>query len=158
MGSGGAAPERLIRSATPDDLPAMATVWLSSALTAYADIFPADAPKPTEQQLQATLTGARCLVAMDAGDIVGIVQAEDGWLRHLYVAPSHWHRGIGAALHDAAVNALRADRSRTASLWVLEKNATARAMYERRGWRQVDRINPVYPPAGIVDVGYDLTL
>ena len=136
----------------------MAAVWLSSALTAYADIFPADAPKPTHEQLQTNLTGARCFVAIDDGDMVGIVQAESGWLKHLYVAPSHWQRGIGAALHDAALDALRADGSPTASLWVLEKNATARAMYERRGWRQVDRINPVYPPAGIVDVGYDLHL
>jgi GNAT superfamily N-acetyltransferase len=136
----------------------MAAVWLSSALTAYADIFPSDAPKPTVEQLQATLTGARCLVAIDDGDIVGIVQAEAGWLKHLYVAPSHWKRGIGAALHDAAVDALRADGSTRASLWVLQQNDLARTMYERRGWRLVDRINHVYPPAGIYDVGYDLVL
>lgn len=144
----------MIRPATPDDVDAMAGVWLRSALTAYAGIFPPDAPKPTHAELRAVLDGKRCYVAVDSGDVVGVVEATDGWLKHLYVCPSRWRHGTGTALHDAALDALRADGCRQASLWVLEKNATARAMYERRGWTLIDQTRPVYEPAAIVDVRY----
>ena len=136
----------------------MASVWLSSALTAYADIFPPDAPKPTHASLCESLRGGRSLVAVADEDIVGLVQADDGWLSHLYVDPTHWGKGAGSALHDAALELLRADDAKQASLWVLEKNASARAMYERRGWALTDETRPVYEPAAIVDVRYSLTL
>jgi GNAT superfamily N-acetyltransferase len=44
-------------------------------------------------------------------------------------------RGIGQALHDAAVVALRdAGHART-ELWVIAANERARAFYERNGWK-----------------------
>jgi ribosomal protein S18 acetylase RimI-like enzyme len=153
----------LIRAATADDVDAMAAVWLRSALTAYAGIFPEDAPKPTHEQLVEVLTGGDCLVAIGGdgvgGGVVGLVQAEDGWLSHLYVDPDHWGRRIGTALHDAAVERLRADGGGgVARLWVLRENKLARAMYERRGWTLTDEVRPVYAPAGVDDVQYRLDL
>jgi GNAT superfamily N-acetyltransferase len=130
----------------------MAAVWLRSALTAYADIFPADAPKPTHESLVASLGRAQGLVAVEDGEIVGLVEVAGTWLQHLYVDPPHWGRGIGSQLHDAAV--ARGARE----LWVLRDNATARRMYERRGWSLTGRVRPVYEPAGIDDVGYALGL
>ncbi|MBA3653421.1 MAG: GNAT family N-acetyltransferase [Actinobacteria bacterium] len=148
----------LIRRATAEDTDAMAKVWLASALTAYADIFPADAPKPTMAALVASLGGAGGFVAVVDGEVVGLVQADDGWLSHLYVRPDHWGGGIGGQLHGAALDHLRDVGCDRASLWVLRDNTPARAMYERRGWVLTDRVRPVYAPAGIDDVGYDRDL
>jgi GNAT superfamily N-acetyltransferase len=144
---------RVIRAATADDVPAMAAVWLDSALTAYADIFPPEAPKPTLDSLVAALSGGvRGFVAENDEGIVGLVQVHDDWLTHLYVRPAAWGRGLGRALHDAGV-------ARGANqLWVLEHNARARAMYERWGWRLSDETRPVYEPGAILDVRYELTL
>jgi GNAT superfamily N-acetyltransferase len=129
----------------------MAAVWLDSALTAYADIFPAEAPKPTLDSLVDALSGdVPGFVAQDDDDIVGLVQVHGDWLAHLYVRPAVWGRGVGRALHDAAV------AGGGTQLWVLEHNTRARAMYERWGWRLTDEVRPVYAPAGIVDVRYEL--
>ncbi|HZN15694.1 MAG TPA: GNAT family N-acetyltransferase, partial [Acidimicrobiales bacterium] len=86
----------------------MAEVWRRSAFTAYADIFPADAPEPTLESMIEQLEPADSLVAVDDTRIVGLVHPHDGWLTHLYVDPTHWGRGIGARLHDAALDQLRA--------------------------------------------------
>ena len=142
----------MIRPATGDDVDAMAAVWLRSALTAYASIFPPDAPKPTHASLVDALAGNGGFVYEAGADIAGLVQVVDGdWLSHLYVDPDHWGAGIGAALHDVAV------ASGARNLWVLRANTRARAMYERRGWRLTDRVRPVYEPAGVEDVGYELS-
>ena len=124
---------------------------MRSALTAYAHIFPPDAPKPTIDDMVGALTGNDGFVFEDEGRIVGLVQVLEGdYLARLYVDPSHWRRGIAAQLHDAAVAA------GARHLWVLRRNTIARAMYERRGWRENDRTRPVYAPANIEDVGYSL--
>src|SRR5690348_14688902 len=94
----------LIRPATADDVDAMAAVWLRSALTAYAGIFPADAPKPTHASLVDALGDRSGFVAAVDDGIVGVVQVHDGWLLHLYVDPDHWGAGVGSALHDVAVD------------------------------------------------------
>ncbi len=147
-----------IRDATAADLDAMAAVWLRSALTAYADIFPPEAPKPTIESLVEALRGAQCLVAVDRSAVIGLVQASDGWLSHLYVDPEYWRRGVGARLHDAALDRLRELGYEGASLWVLRENTLARAMYERRGWVLTEAVRPVYAPSGVEDVNYILTL
>jgi ribosomal protein S18 acetylase RimI-like enzyme len=52
----------------------------------------------------------------------------------IYVDPDHQGRGAGRALMDAAVAALQAGGVTEVRLWVLEKNAPARAFYERCGY------------------------
>jgi GNAT superfamily N-acetyltransferase len=148
----------VIRRAGADDVEAMAAVWMRSAFTAYVDIFPAEAPKPTLDDLMSELDHATCLVAVDGTAIVGLVQARDAWLSHLYVDPPQWHRGVGAMLHDAAVEELRRQGHARASLWVLRENKVARAMYERRGWMLTDVTRPVYAAGGVDDVNYVLEL
>jgi GNAT superfamily N-acetyltransferase len=136
----------------------MAGVWLRSALTAYADIFPTDAPKPTVESLAAVLSRGPSLVAVDGATVVGLVQGNGGWVSHLYVDPDRWRTGIGVQLHDAAIARIRGEGHATARLWVLRDNALARAMYERRGWKLTAVERAVYAPAGIFDVNYRLDL
>lgn len=59
-----------------------------------------------------------------------------GWgkLLALYVDEELAGRGAGPALHDAALEALRAAGHHDALLWVLANNARACAFYARRGW------------------------
>jgi ribosomal protein S18 acetylase RimI-like enzyme len=110
-------------------------------------------------------SGTTGLVACVDDVIVGMALAgsddsdpSTGYLSRVYVDPDHQGRGIGSALHDASIRSLGERGFGRATLWVLERNARARAWYERLGWQQTADRKPVYPPAGIDDVRYRLTL
>lgn len=83
---------------------------------------------------------------------------ELGHLSRLYVAPSHWGRGIGRLLYERAIDHIRDAGYRDITLWVLEANDRARRWYERLGWWMTSARKPVYAPAGIDDVGYRIGL
>lgn len=153
-----------IRPATPDDVEALAAVELHTALTAYASIFPPDAPTPTHDEFatrwRARLArpGTGIFVAEIAGDVVGLVMADPapesdpdphrhGNLRALYVDPKLWGQGIGRRLHDTACEYLRISRPQlqVISLWVMEKNTQARTRYESWGWQQTPDTQEIHP-------------
>jgi ribosomal protein S18 acetylase RimI-like enzyme len=62
------------------------------------------------------------------------------------------------ALHDAALEQLRADGYERCHLWVLEDNPRARRFYERMGWRLNDRTRVVEYPPHPIDVSYSIEL
>jgi GNAT superfamily N-acetyltransferase len=146
-----------IRLAEAEDTVAMGSVWLRAALVGYEGIFPPEAPMPSVEAVADDWRAAierpwgrgAYFVACEAGfdrTVVGTVAAlpdpdegSRGHLQALYVDPGHWGRGIGRALHDAALDHLRGSGFRVAVLWVLEANHRARAMYERWGWRAAPR-------------------
>jgi GNAT superfamily N-acetyltransferase len=66
--------------------------------------------------------------------------------------------GVADALHDDAVEALRAGGVSTGRLWVLEHNARARRFYERHGWRADGTTRVVPFPPHPTDVGYSRSL
>ena len=84
-------------------------------------------------------------VAEDDGAVVGYASAGagrdedaaagDGELYALYVAPDRWRQGTGRRLHDAAVDGMRAEGLRRATLWLLAGNDRGRAFCEALGWR-----------------------
>jgi GNAT superfamily N-acetyltransferase len=86
----------------------------------------------------------RLLVAGRPGEVHGMVDtgptrdadgsAGTGELRSLYLDPTVLGRGLGSALHAAALDLLVAGGFTEATLWVVEGNAPARAFYEARGW------------------------
>lgn len=139
-----------IRRATVDDAPGIADVHHRSAMAAYSDIFPPEAPAPTRDRLDelwhqwldpADDLERRGFVAELEGESVGVVMTgrdsldrSTGHLARMYVAPERWGQGIGRALYDVAVDRLSAVGHRRASLWVLEDNHRARSWYERLGW------------------------
>jgi GNAT superfamily N-acetyltransferase len=73
-------------------------------------------------------------VAERNGEIVGVATRGGSELRSLYVVPEAWGSGAASALMDAALDAIRADGSAEALLWVVEANPRARRFYEREGW------------------------
>jgi GNAT superfamily N-acetyltransferase len=59
----------------------------------------------------------------------------EGELGEIYALPEAWGKGIGHALMEACLGALRERGYADAILWVLGDNPRARAFYEREGWR-----------------------
>jgi GNAT superfamily N-acetyltransferase len=160
-----------LRRASERDAEAIAAVHCESALLAYRNIFPPDAPKPTPSSLLdewrqlCALEASEVFVAVEGEDIVGVgalVQDADlpaGLvLKRLYVAPTRWGSGIGASLHDRLLVEAIARGATTINLWVLERNVRARAMYERWGWeyRPGPQLGNGFPE--IVDVLYERDL
>ncbi len=159
-----------IRPGRPSDAEALARVHRDSALAAYRDIFPGDAPKPTVAGLTAawrevlTDDDGAVLVATGHGRPVGGValtrsttNPDRFLLGRLYVDPDRWGQGLGAALYDAALELARSVGATVLELWVLEENRRARAMYERRGWVLVPG-RTLRHPDGPMEVGYELVL
>jgi ribosomal protein S18 acetylase RimI-like enzyme len=98
----------------------------------------------------------RCTILAEHGGLVGfahtILDEDPRWgalLDNLHVAGSHQRRGIGSRLLALTARAVveRSERS-ALYLWVLEQNLEARAFYQARGGKCVER-NPVSPPGGI---------
>lgn len=88
----------------------------------------------------------RCtkLVAVDGEDVVGFVGVDDDYIGWLYVAPSHYRRGIGRALLQAGVSLTQGP----ASTVVLAGNLRAIELYRSEGFRLVRRFesdNAGYP-------------
>lgn len=162
-----------VRAAVPADVPDLARVQLSAALTGFAHIFPESVPKPTQPELEdewgPLVTDANrtvLAVVVDAELIACVVFGEyptlapPGWghLAKLYVAPEAWGQGIGSRLHDLAVEQLSAAGYQNLWLWVLEGNDRARAMYERRGWTARSERRTDWPGSDVYEMGYELRL
>jgi ribosomal protein S18 acetylase RimI-like enzyme len=79
-------------------------------------------------------------VARDEGQVVGAVltgtDGRRGYLQHLAVAPSHRGQGLGRALAERAVEALRALGIAKCHLTVRQENAQARAFWAHVGWSE----------------------
>jgi GNAT superfamily N-acetyltransferase len=54
----------------------------------------------------------------------------------VYVRPDTWGAGAGRALMAAALEALRGQGFRDATLWVLRDNPRARRFYAAAGWAE----------------------
>ncbi|MEA2003258.1 MAG: GNAT family N-acetyltransferase [Actinomycetota bacterium] len=159
-----------IRPATEFDLDEIAGIHCAAALTAFANIFPPTAPKPTPTSLRprwqrliddpaatvlvAETNGVDGCVALRPESAVPSGTLLDG----LYVHPRNWGAGIGIALHDAIVDVATEQVATAINLWVLEDNSRARAMYERRGWKLVPGRKLANEPETVIDVLYQLTI
>lgn len=152
-----------LRRVRPEDVGAVAALQLATALEAYADVFPAHAPKPTVDQMaerwsEIVGVGLGWLAEVD-GEIAGIAalmpEGAGAHLEAVYVNPRHWSHGIGSALVDAAEAEAVRRPWLPLRLWVLEANHPARRWYENRGWRpEPGRRRTVW--GDIDDIGYEL--
>jgi RimJ/RimL family protein N-acetyltransferase len=158
--AGPRAPE--VRPATIADALAIATIHVRAWQGAYRGLLPQaylDDLDPDrrraewEASLAATLWPSRGTLVLceDAaagtgGGIVGFAgisptrdtdedPASVGELQTLYLDPRHWRRGGGTTLLTAARDHLATAGFTTATAWVLETNAKARAFYEHHHWR-----------------------
>jgi GNAT superfamily N-acetyltransferase len=144
-----------LRPGGPDDAETLFAIHRESVLVAYTQIFPPDRYAFPEAEMRRhwveRLSDAEVSTMIAESETVttGFAVVSPGWLESMFVLPRDWGRGVGSALHDKAVELLRA-KGAGGRLWVLEQNEQARGFYERRGWRhdgERQRSNyPPYPP------------
>lgn len=124
-----------IRSAMPEDTPALAKIYTESRRAAFhwecPDRFhPADFAPDTEGELLFLAEDARC-------QVLGFVSVwEPGsFIHHLFVTPSHQGRGIGRAL----LRHLQARFRSPLHLKCVDANVTALQFYKKVGWRELSK-------------------
>ena len=128
----------LIRTATPDDVPALRALDLASAFGA----------RWTDAHYQSFFVRADSLkhlvlVAEQQGSVIAYLAASGvgpEWeLENIVVAPDLLRRGIARALLEELCERLGRERVERLHLEVRESNAAARALYARLGFTEQNR-------------------
>jgi len=150
----------VIRRARGDESATLLRIQREAGIAAFSHVFPQDRFPFPDDEVHENWKHAladpdvEVYVAEIDGEPVASVSVGRGFLRTLYVLPEHQERGIGAALHDHALDRLRALGMDEAKLWTLEENHAARRFYERRGWTLNGETREVEFPPYPLDVGY----
>lgn len=150
---------RLVR-ATAQDVERCFGIARSAALAGFRDVFPPERHDFPADAIRADWAAAladpdaETYLAVERDEALGVVSVGGGVLQTLYVLPGSWGRGIGSALHDHALERLRAAGVREARVWTLRENGRARAFYEHRGWILTGRTRVVPFPPHPLDVEY----
>lgn len=143
-----------VRSANPEDAPAIAKIHVETWQSAYRGQIPDEyldslsIEKRSEgwrKQLSEDKPGIYHYVAEVEGAVAGWAVAgksrdDDatpgvGELHAIYVHPQFAGKGVGGVIMDQAIADLKADGYKTATLWVLETNEPTRKFYEHKGWQ-----------------------
>jgi ribosomal protein S18 acetylase RimI-like enzyme len=123
-----------LRLGAPSDALAIAELFMTSRRDALSYLPDLHTEDDTRHHF-ADVVMKRCAVwlAHDRGRVVGFMawNAESGHLDHLYLLPGHYRRGIGSQLLDKA----KALSGGKILLYAFQRNARARAFYERHGFR-----------------------
>jgi GNAT superfamily N-acetyltransferase len=153
-----------LRPARGDEADTLLAVQREAAVDAFAHVYPPELypfPDDAIRQVWADALAdpeVDVYVAECEGVVAGAVSVGKGYLSTLYVLPSYQGRGVGSALHDLALEQLRARGVREARLWTLEGNASGRRFYERRGWALTGETRVVPYPPNPLDVQYEKRL
>lgn len=126
----------MIRPARPEDAGAVAALELRARRWALGDrAEAASLPDPAEREAAWSGAAADGAWVHDGGDrLYGVARIAGDELTDLSVEPAAQGNGIGGALHDHAVGALRAAGCARAVVWVLVADGHAREFLGRRGW------------------------
>jgi GNAT superfamily N-acetyltransferase/chorismate mutase len=126
-----------LRLAGPDDLPAVAELYLEARRAAVPLMPPGVHPDDDVRRWVGSwdLATRDVWLAESDGSIVGFATVTPAWLESLYVAPAAQRHGVGSALLDVA----KAQRPDGFGLWVFESNVPARAFYTRHGLVELER-------------------
>ncbi len=124
-----------IRTMTMDDYDQVMALWL---VTEGMGMRPADERQHMARYLQRNPNLS--FVAQDGEHVVGAVlgghDGRRGYLQHLAVARTHRKQGLGRALVQHVLDALRQENINKCHLFVLNSNLPAVAFWEAIGWFQ----------------------
>ncbi len=138
----------MLRPAVPEDASRLAEIQIFAKRTAFRPIFQNDFVSFQEMQVLDLALFYRDEPGALEGVFVyddGIVKAMTKWekggadsrcweLKEVYVDPFFQHQGIGAFILEEFLKEAAQAGIRRATLWVLEKNEPARALYSRYGF------------------------
>lgn len=86
-----------------------------------------------------------CFVAEEGGELAGVILAghdgRRGFIHHMAVAEAYRRRGVGAALAERALEALRAEGIHKVALLAFKRNEAGNAFWERMGFTVRDDLN-----------------
>ncbi len=126
-----------LRPAAPDDLPAIADLYLRVREATVPSMPP---QVHTVEEVHAYVGGwdlgkRDVWLAEVDGTPAAFMVVEGDWLNSLYVLPSHAGQGVGSALLEVA----KSLRPAGFCLWVFESNEDARDFYRHRGLVELER-------------------
>ncbi|MDR3173261.1 MAG: GNAT family N-acetyltransferase [Treponema sp.] len=123
-----------IRNMTIDDYDAVHALWIAAPGMGLNDLD--DSREGIEKYLKRN--PGTCFVAEEGGLILGVIlsghDGRRGYIHHTAVAALYRHRGIGKALLDAALGALRREGIHKAALVAFADNAAGNAFWEKNGF------------------------
>lgn len=136
-------PQIRIREMTIDDYDEVLALWQSVEGVALG---PSDSRQSTARYLQHN--PHMSFVAFDGQTLLGAIlcgtDGRNGWLRHLAVRESCRKQGVGKALVDNCLAALKAAEIPWCNIFVFADNASGLAFWRKMGWRFMDkRIRPM---------------
>lgn len=83
-----------------------------------------------------------CFVSLDNDMLIGVIisghDGRRGYVYHTVVHPDYRKRGVGTALVDAAMKALKTEGITRVCLNVMERNETGKQFWMNRGWEKKD--------------------
>lgn len=124
-----------MRQAEPRDAQAIAEVHMAARCDAMPYLPEVHTDEETRTWVAEVVLSAQTVwVAEMAGQVVGVAAFADGILEQLYILPGHQGTGIGSRL----LAIVKASNPDGLSLWTFQRNRSARAFYERRGFVAVE--------------------
>ena len=123
-----------IRPMHPEDYDAVYALWMSSPNMGFNHLD--DSREGVERFLRRN--PGTCFVACAGDDLAGVILAgQDGrraYIYHMAVAAAHRRRGVGTALLDRCLDALKREGIHKVALLVFRSNAAGNAFWEKQGF------------------------
>lgn len=126
--------EVIIRPMRPGDYDAVYALWMSSPNMGFNNLD--DSREGIGRFLRRNPD--TCLVATSGGDLAGVILAGQdgrrGYIYHMAVAEPCRRMGVGTALLDRCLDALKKEGIHKVALLVFKYNAAGNAFWEKQGF------------------------
>ena len=130
-----------IRVMTPDDYDRVYALWMSCKNMGFNDLD--DSRAGIGRYLRRNPT--TCFVAEIDGALAGVILAghdgRRGFVHHMAVGEDYRRQGVGAALVERALSALRAEDISKVALLVFRYNEAGNAFWEKMGFALREDLN-----------------
>ena len=130
-----------IRPMRADDYDRVWALWMSCKNMGFNDLD--DSRAGIERLLRRNPD--TCFVAEREGDLAGVILAGQdgrrGYIYHMAVAEGHRRRGVGAALVERCLAAMKAEGINKVALLVFKYNDAGNAFWEKMGFALREDVN-----------------